>query len=113
MRTSPEVGSSKPSRISMVVVLPAPLGPRRPKHSPSFDLQIEAAQGFDFGVVGLAEAAALDGDAHGIDCSGVFGEARRRGEGVARRQERGGEGGGIGEFGRGRHRISVRPASGE
>src|SRR5262249_33104117 len=32
--TSPEVGSSKPSRISIVVVLPAPLGPRRPKHSP-------------------------------------------------------------------------------
>ena len=28
------------------------------------DLQIEAAQGFDFGVVGLAQAAALDGDAH-------------------------------------------------
>ncbi len=32
--TWPEVGSSKPSRISMVVVFPAPFGPSRPKHSP-------------------------------------------------------------------------------
>ena len=32
--TSPDVASSSPSRISMVVVLPAPLGPSRPKHSP-------------------------------------------------------------------------------
>src|SRR5208282_159681 len=33
--TSPEVGRMSPSRISTVVVLPAPLGPRRPKHSPT------------------------------------------------------------------------------
>ena len=32
IRTSPEVGASSPSRISIVVVFPAPLGPRRPKH---------------------------------------------------------------------------------
>ena len=75
--TSPEVGCSKPSRISMVVVLPAPLGPSRPKHSPAWISQVEAAHGLDFAVVGLAQAAALDGDAHGLDCSGVFGEATR------------------------------------
>src|SRR5262245_61655279 len=34
MCTSPASGSSNPSRISMVVVLPAPFVPRRPKHSP-------------------------------------------------------------------------------
>src|SRR5271165_5751130 len=33
--TSPEVGRMSPSRISTVVVLPAPLGPKRPKHSPT------------------------------------------------------------------------------
>jgi hypothetical protein len=32
--TSPLSGGVRPSRISMVVVLPAPLGPSRPKHSP-------------------------------------------------------------------------------
>src|SRR4051794_13027063 len=32
--TSPESGVVKPSRISIVVVFPAPFGPRRPKHSP-------------------------------------------------------------------------------
>ena len=34
LRTSPASGASSPSRISMVVVLPAPFGPSRPKHSP-------------------------------------------------------------------------------
>ena len=43
--TSPEVGSSSPSRISTVVVLPAPFGPSRPKHSPALDLEIEAVDG--------------------------------------------------------------------
>src|SRR6266576_3522274 len=33
--TSPLSGRMRPSRISMVVVLPAPLGPSRPKHSPA------------------------------------------------------------------------------
>ena len=33
--TCPEVGASKPSRISIVVVFPAPFGPSRPKHSPA------------------------------------------------------------------------------
>src|SRR4051812_8603636 len=32
--TSPESGSVSPSQISIVVVLPAPLGPSNPKHSP-------------------------------------------------------------------------------
>src|SRR5262245_4441678 len=32
--TSPDVASRIPSMISMVVVLPAPFGPSRPKHSP-------------------------------------------------------------------------------
>ena len=32
--TSPASGGSRPSRISIVVVLPAPFGPSRPKHSP-------------------------------------------------------------------------------
>ena len=32
--TSPASAASRPSRISIVVVLPAPLGPSRPKHSP-------------------------------------------------------------------------------
>ena len=33
--TSPESGSVSPSQISIVVVLPAPFGPSRPKHSPA------------------------------------------------------------------------------
>ena len=33
--TVPASGSLRPSRISTVVVFPAPLGPRRPKHSPA------------------------------------------------------------------------------
>src|SRR5947207_203868 len=32
--TSPESASRSPSQISIVVVLPAPFGPSRPKHSP-------------------------------------------------------------------------------
>src|SRR4051812_43421047 len=34
MRASPAFGRMSPSRILMVVVLPAPLGPRKPKISP-------------------------------------------------------------------------------
>src|SRR4051812_34279331 len=33
-RTLPEVGSDSPAMIRMVVVLPAPFGPRKPKISP-------------------------------------------------------------------------------
>src|SRR5688572_25730954 len=33
--TSPESRRVRPSQISIVVVLPAPLGPKRPKHSPA------------------------------------------------------------------------------
>ncbi len=35
----PEVGSSSPQRIRMVVDLPAPFGPRKPKISPRLDLE--------------------------------------------------------------------------
>ena len=41
------------------------------------NLEVEATQGFDLGVVSLAQAAALDGGGQGLDCSGVYGEARR------------------------------------
>ena len=40
----------------MVVVLPAPLGPSRPKHSPGADLEVEAVDGDDV-AVGLAKLA--------------------------------------------------------
>jgi len=55
MRTSPEVGASRPSRISIVVVLPAPFRTEQPKALSRFDAQTEAADGFDFAVVGLAQ----------------------------------------------------------
>ena len=47
----------------MVVVLPAPLGPSRPKHSPRGDLQVEAADGLDrrLARVRLDQAGAADG----------------------------------------------------
>ena len=64
MVTSPEVGASKPSKISIVVVFPAPFGPSRPKHSPGWNFQIQAAYGFYFAVVGFAKIAALDGCGH-------------------------------------------------
>ncbi len=37
--TSPESGLRRPSTISSVVVLPAPLGPRIPKNSPGCDIE--------------------------------------------------------------------------
>ena len=65
--TSPLVAGSSPSRISIVVVLPAPLGPSRPKHSPRFDHQVEAAHGLDRrpAVVALDQVGAADGGGHG------------------------------------------------
>ena len=58
--TSPASGASRPSRISTVVVLPAPLGPSRPKHSPRAHLEVEPVHGDDV-VVALHEPAAADG----------------------------------------------------
>ena len=37
----------RPSQISMVVVFPAPFGPRRPKHSPVVHLEVESIDGDD------------------------------------------------------------------
>src|SRR5579859_275016 len=38
-RASPLVGRTRPSRILIVVVLPAPLGPRKPKTSPGWTVR--------------------------------------------------------------------------
>ena len=48
----------------MVVVLPAPFGPSRPKHSPASIVEVETANSLDFAVIGLAQIATLDGDFH-------------------------------------------------
>ena len=45
----------------MVVVLPAPFGPSRPKHSPARDLEIEAVDGDDVAVA-LDEPRAARGE---------------------------------------------------
>ena len=58
--TSPESGSVRPSQISIVVVLPAPFGPSRPKHSPGRHVEVDAVDGDDV-LVGLAQI----GDAQG------------------------------------------------
>ena len=51
----------------MVVVLPAPLGPSRPKHSPRGDLQVEAADRLDGRPAGvrLDQLRAADRGVHG------------------------------------------------
>src|ERR1035437_6278573 len=41
----PAVGRMSPSSRRMVVDLPAPLGPRKPKISPGGDLEVEVVQG--------------------------------------------------------------------
>ena len=41
----------------MVVVLPAPLGPSRPKHSPAADLQVQPGDGHHVAVALLQPAA--------------------------------------------------------
>src|SRR5690606_34951392 len=40
MRASPQVGLSRVARILMVVVLPAPLGPMKPKQSPCWIVRL-------------------------------------------------------------------------
>ena len=57
--TLPPLAWRKPSRISTVVVLPAPLGPRKAKISPRRDLQVDPADGL---VVAVALVQAADRD---------------------------------------------------
>ena len=52
-------GSRSPSRISTVVVLPAPLGPSRPKTSPRADVEVDPVDG-DQVAIALDQAADLD-----------------------------------------------------
>ena len=47
----PAVGATKPAIISMIVVLPEPLGPRRVMNSPWLDDQIDGVDGDDRAVV--------------------------------------------------------------
>ena len=61
--TSPESGSVRPSQISIVVVLPAPFGPSRPKHSPARHVEVDAVDGDDV-LEGLAQLADVKG--HGV-----------------------------------------------
>ena len=60
-RTPPPLGLRKPSRISTVVVLPAPLGPRKAKISPRRDLEVDAAHGLVVAIA-LVQAAHRDGE---------------------------------------------------
>ena len=46
-RAVPAVGDSSVARMRSVVVLPAPLGPRKPKISPARDLEVDAGDGLD------------------------------------------------------------------
>ena len=56
---SPPSGLRSPSIISRVVVLPAPLGPRIPKNSPSADLEADSVDGAQV-AVGHHEVGDLD-----------------------------------------------------
>ena len=67
----PEVGFSNPSRISIVVVLPAPLGPSRPKHSPARISKSSPRTASDLAVIGFAQRLATNGDVHGLHHSGL------------------------------------------
>ena len=62
--TSPEVGVSRPSRISMVVVLPAPFGPEQTEALAGQDVEIQSADRLDLSVVGLLQIVAADGNFH-------------------------------------------------
>ena len=48
----------------MVVVLPAPLGPSRPKALAQADLQVEPANGLDVAFVGFEQIAAANRHIH-------------------------------------------------
>ena len=58
-RTLPDVGMRWPSRISAIVVLPAPLGPSRQKTSPCGDVEADAADGLHVAVA-LADVVDFD-----------------------------------------------------
>ena len=59
---SPAVGRVSPSRSLTAVVLPAPLGPRKPNTSPALDAEVEGVEA-DGPAVDLAQAVGLDGGA--------------------------------------------------
>ncbi len=72
--TCPSSGRSSPSRISTVVVLPAPFGPSSPKHFAAVDPKIDPADRLDVAVAHnqpsglddrLATGAVVDRTAHG------------------------------------------------
>ena len=68
----PASGARRPSRISTVVVLPAPFGPSRPKTSPPGDVEVDAVDG-DEVAVALDQSADADdrigGDRRGVRCT--------------------------------------------
>ena len=57
--TSPPSGLRRPSRISTVVVLPAPFGPEQPEDLARRDLEVDAVDGLDVAVA-LGQAADAD-----------------------------------------------------
>ena len=61
-RASPLVGGRSVARIRRVVVLPAPLGPRKPKIDPALDPEVDAGDGLDLALLaeGPPEAGGLD-----------------------------------------------------
>ena len=70
--TSPPSGARRPSRISTVVVLPAPLGPEQPEDLAAGDVEVDAGDGLDVAVaLGQAadadDRASLDRDGHARD----------------------------------------------
>ena len=77
-RGLPAVGGSSVASIRSVVVLPAPLGPRKPKTSPAATAQVDAAHGLDR-LLALAErsaqAAGLDNVVHGRASRGLLSRA--------------------------------------
>ena len=59
--TRPALLDSSVAMILIVVVLPAPLGPRKPKNSPWSDGEINAVDGAGAAGIGLFEALDEDG----------------------------------------------------
>ena len=97
----PAVGGVRPSIISSVVVLPAPLGPSRPKQMPRRHLEVDAVDGLDVAVV-LDEARAAESGS-GVRCRGGGGGGGGHGGGFS--HQAGGCGGG-------RRFVTIRPAGG-
>ena len=77
-RAVPEVGSIRPISMRMVVVLPEPFGPRKPKTLPRRDGQVEAVDGELSAAVALGERSGLDHGLLGVlPTSGLPARARR------------------------------------